>query len=271
MPNNASFAMAKLSIAEMTGSRTYQLMAFAIMLLPWLLLIPASLFLIDIGKVYADLLFTGLHCWLVAYIFFIATPLLTSDIEQNIASIFLTLPMSRTAYFISRFAGVLLGILPLFFVYTSSSLFSLYLASSIWGGYLHELLWVSVLAGFLLILLPYISMVAVLFLIASKATGAAETSVFLLSVWILSWSIPPVLEALNNPDVLAKTPEFLVILLSFTNQLLPDLSSSSIALRLSHQLSIDSVQVLAFIFHHLGFSFLLLFIGCLWFQQRDLK
>ena len=263
-------ALIFLTLQDLFGHRTYRLSIAAVLLLPWLLLIPSSLFLIDIGKVFLDMLFTGLHGWMVAYIFFIAAPMLARDIELGIASIFLTLPMSRISYFGARLLGLMAGMFPLFMAYLISSNLSILWAGHVWQGYVADSLWISGSSGLCLILPPYIALLSVLFLIASRATGAAEIGVFLLGIWILCWSLPPVLDALQNPTVAAKTSPWLIDLLHFIHQLLPDLSSSDISLRLAHQLPLSASQVAGYCLQHLAYAGLAWGSGAWLFSRRDL-
>ncbi len=264
-------SLAWLTFKDLSGHRTYRLSLLAVLLIPWFLMVPASLFLIDMGKVLLDMLFTGLHGWLFAYIFFIATPMIARDIELGIANIFLTLPMRRTTYYGARFIGLLGGMIPLFTLYLLSSLLTIFWASHAWQGYIPNTLWLSGMEGMLLICLPYISLMGILFLIASRATGAAEISVFLVAVWILCWSIPPVLEALQHPDVLSKTSPWLVALLETVHQFLPDLTSSQISLRLAHELPLDIGQVLGYCAQHLSYTTLAWLTGAVLFIKRDLS
>ncbi len=263
--------LALLTLREIASQRIYQILAAILMFVPWLMLIPASLFMLDIGKVIIDLLFLCLHCWLLVYIFFIATPLLARDIEQSTCHIFLTLPMSRAQYFLARFAGITSGFLPLLLLFLISGSLAIAFASSAWQGYVGSNTDTSFIFGTLLILLPYIALTAVLFLITSSASGLPEITVFLFSVWILCWTIPPVLAALQNVEIQQSTSNIVMVIIQATNQLLPDLSSSEISLAMAHNHTIETVQVIGYCIHHLAYALLAMLIAILLFRRRDLS
>jgi len=242
-----------------------------LLIVPWLMLIPASLFLLDIGKVFIDLLFLCLHSWLLVYIFFIASPLVARDIEQGACHIFLTLPMSRSQYYWARFAGIISGFLPLLFAFLFSSFLAFGFAESAWDGYIQSGANNSFIYGATLILLPYIGLSAILFLITSRATGLPEITVFLFSVWLLCWTVPPVLGALQNVEVQEKTPDMIVIIIKGIHQLLPDLSSSEISLTLAHAHQLQPIQVIGYCSHHLAYAFLAMLFATVLFKRRDLS
>jgi ABC-type transport system involved in multi-copper enzyme maturation permease subunit len=256
---------------EMAGQRIYKILLLSLMIIPWLLLIPASLFLLDMGKVFMDMLFTAQHAWLTAYLFFLAAPLLARDIEQGVCSVFLTLPMSRGLYLWGRFIGIVCSIFPLLLGYIVSAAIAFIWAGNTWSGYVVAASEFSFSYGAMLILMPYLALAAVLFLIAAGASGAAEITVFLFSVWLISWALPPVLEALQNIEVAEKTSAWTDMLLQGINQLLPDLSSSQISLRLAHQLPLGTASVFGYCLQHLAYAILAIMAATALFNRRDLS
>jgi len=255
---------------ELASQRIYRIVLAALLVVPWLLLIPTSLFMLDIGKVLIDLLFTALHASLLVFLFFMAAPLITRDIEQGSCHIFLTLPMRRSHYLWGRFAGLIAALLPLLLVYIGSSALAIVFAKNLWAGYVAAHAVLSFVGGAGLIVLPYFALTAVLFLIAAAATGLPETMVFLFSVWLLCWSLPPVLGALEQPEVAAKTPTWIGTLLQTVNQLLPDLSSSRISLYLAHGKMLGDAAVVGYCLQHLGYTLLAMMLAVILFKRRDL-
>jgi len=259
------------TLKELALQRIYKLLLLSLIILPWLLLIPTSLFMLDMGKVFMDMLFTAQHAWLSAYLFFLAVPLLTRDIEQGICSIFLTLPMSRERYLWARFIGVICSILPLLLCYIASAALAFIWAENAWPDYVAAASELSFSYGSLLILMPYIALTAILFLIAAGATGSAEVTLFLFSIWLICWALPPVLDALQNIEVTNNTPAWTGMLLHAIHQLLPDLSSSQISLRLAHQLPLNLSSVFAYCTQHLAYAVLAIMAATALFKRRDLK
>ena len=267
---NQLFSLSWFTLKEIAFQRIYKILLFSLIIIPWLFLIPTSLFLIDLGKVFMDMLFTAQHAWLTAYLFFLAVPLLVRDIEQGVCSIFLTLPMSREKYLWGRFIGVIFSILPLLVCYTASAIAAFIFADSAWPGYVQASAWLSFSYGSMLILMPYLALAAVLFLIAAGASGSAEITLFLFSVWLICWALPPVLDALQNIEVAENTPSWIGMLLYGLNQLLPDLSSSQISLRLAHQLTLQPASVLGYCIQHIAYAALAIVAASAVFKRRDL-
>ena len=260
-----------LTIRELASQRVYRIVLAALLLMPWLLLIPASLFLLDVGKVLTDLLFTTLHAWLLIFLFFMAAPLIARDIEQGSCHIFLTLPMRRSHYLWARFVGLFTALMPLFVAYALSASLTLAFAESRWQAVYVAPNAISLFnSGAVLIVLPYLALTAVLFLIAASATGLPETMVFLFSVWLLCWSLPPVLGALEQTEVAAKTPSWIGTMLQTVNQLLPDLSSSRISLYLAHGRALDAAAVAGYCLQHVAYALLAMLLAIFVFRRRDL-
>jgi ABC-type transport system involved in multi-copper enzyme maturation permease subunit len=268
---NQLYSLIWFTLKELAGQRIYKILLLSLIIIPWLLLIPASLFLLDLGKVFMDMLFTAQHAWLSAYLFFLAVPLLARDIEQGVCSIFLTLPMSRGLYLWGRFVGVVVSILPLLLGYTISAAIAFIWAGNLWTGYVVVGSALSFSYGAMLILMPYLALAAILFFIAAGASGVAEITVFLFAAWLICWALPPVLDALQNIEVAEKTPAWTGMLLHGINQLLPDLSSSKISLRLAHQLPLSAASVFGYCLQHLAYAALAMMAATTLFNRRDLS
>jgi ABC-type transport system involved in multi-copper enzyme maturation permease subunit len=267
---NQMLSLIGFTLKEMVGQRIYKILLLSLLIIPWLLLIPTSLFMLDLGKVFMDMLFTAQHAWLTAYLFFLAAPLLARDIEQGVCSVFLTLPMSRGLYLWGRFIGIVCSIFPLLLGYIVSAAIAFIWAGNTWSGYVVAASEFSFSYGAMLILMPYLALAAVLFLIAAGASGAAEITVFLFSVWLICWALPPVLEALQNIEVSQKTPAWTGMLLHGINQFLPDLSSSQISLRLAHQLPLHPSSVIGYCIQHTAYAVLAMIAATAVFKRRDL-
>jgi len=255
---------------EMANQRIYHILAVTLLLLPWLLLIPASLFMLDLGKVFIDLLFTALHAWLLVFLFFLGAPLIARDIEHGTCQLFLILPMPRRNYLWSRFFGFLASFIPLFLTYLISAYLAFIFAEQNWAGYFTSGSAIYFSAGAALILLPYIALTAVLFLIASLATGLPEITVFLFSVWMLCWSLPPVLHAIHKTTAIEMTPNWMIWFLKTVNQFLPDLSSSTISLYMAHTKSLSAMNVTGYCVEHIAYTAFAMSFAVVLFNRRDL-
>ncbi len=263
-------ALMRFTFTEVFHHRAYQLMMLACLLLPWLMLVPMSLFLLDLGKVLADLLFTTEHMMLAGFVFFMALPLMARDIEQKVCHLLLSVPMSRSTYLLSRYLGMAAAMLPLTGLLLLSSAAAFVFVAYQWPDYTTlDLAW-GVPLGEMLLLLPYLALLGALFLIVVLASGSSESMVFLFSVWLLSWSVPPVLEALMRPEVAAKMPHGLFVLVQALEYMLPDLSSARLSLDVAHAHWPAPEMLLAYACEHLSYAGIALILAMLRFERRDL-
>ena len=263
-------ALIRLTLRELLHQRAYILLTAVALLIPWLLIIPMSLFLIDLGKVLSDMLFAAEHVLLSCFLFFIAAPLMARDIEQKVCHLLLTVPLKRSRYILARFGGTALAILPMLLLFLLSSCAALEVVAHFWPVYVKAGIGLSFLLGGGMLLLPYLSLLGLLYLISTASSGGAETLVFLLSAWLLSWSVPPVLAALQQPEVSAKIPDWISALITAIDHILPHLSSGRLALDIAHQHIPPGIQLSAYTIEHLAYMLITLILAIMIFERRDL-
>ncbi|RMG92849.1 MAG: ABC transporter permease [Zetaproteobacteria bacterium] len=267
---NAAMALIRFTFAEVFHHRAYQLMMLACLLLPWLMLVPMSLFLLDLGKVLADLLFTVEHMLMAGFVFFMALPLMARDIEQKICHLLLSVPLKRSTYLLSRYFGMSAAMLPLMGLLLLSSAAVFVFVAYQWPDYTTmDLAW-HVPLGEMLLLLPYLALLGVLFLIVVFASGSSESMVFLFSVWLLSWAVPPVLEALMRPEVATKMPHGLFVLVQGLEYILPDLTSAKLSLDIAHAQWPPPDMLWAYVCEHFSYAAIALIVAMLRFERKDL-
>jgi len=262
-------ALLRLTVRELVWQRAYLLLAGMALLAPWLLLIPTSLFLLDLGKVLADMLFAIEHVLLSCFVFFLAAPLLSRDLDQRLCHLWLTIPLSRPAYLSARFFGTVAAMLPLMLLFAIASSAAFVLAAQLWPAYASVVVGWHVLMGHGLLWLPYVALLGLFYAIACASSGAAEAMVFLLAGWLLSWAIPPVLQALRQAEVAAKTSPWLAKLVAFIDYLVPDLSSARLALELAHG-QVPGL-LLPYVVEHVAYAAAGLLLAMAAFARRDLR
>jgi len=257
-----------IEIIKQPGMRSLLIMA---LLLPFLMLIPVSLFMFDLGKVFTDFCLGSCHVLFTVFVFFIAGSLISSDIDQRISHLFLTLPVSRKQYLTARFIGLCAALIVLALTLAASSLISGLLANAIWSQYLPiQQAWFTVI-GILLLTLPYIAFTAALLLIACYASSSIETLVFLSLTFLLAWISPAVLAALTSSEIAAKTPDIIIAFAHTLQYVLPDIDSATLASLIAHQQPIQASHIIAYITEHLSYAALLFIAALGVFQRRDLQ
>ncbi|RMH62155.1 MAG: hypothetical protein D6678_01715 [Zetaproteobacteria bacterium] len=264
------WALIRLSLRELAWQRAYLLLVVAAMLFPWLLLIPTALFLLDLGKVLVDMLFAIEHVLLSCFVFFLASPLLSRDLDQRLCHLWLTMPLSRAAYLVARFLGTVLALLPLLCLFLVMAWMAGQLAAHLWPAYASTLHGAHMLVGGMLLVLPYVALLGLFYFIACASSGAAEALVFLLGGWLLSWAIPPVLQALRQAEVAAKTSPWIAQLIRALDFVVPDLSSARLALEVAHGQWPELHLLLPYMVEHLAYAVSGLLLAMLVFARRDL-
>jgi len=250
--------------------RAFHLLAFtALILVPLAATVFSNLFLLDIGKVRMDVLIAGNRIIAALYILAIAVMLMANDVSKGMIHIFLTPPSSRRDYLIGRFFGLLVGFVVVLLAagIGSEVVLGLTFSEKI-EVYRHGL---ERGDGLLLALFTFyqlISILAAVMFICAWATSLAEMFVFSAGFLLLSWLLPPVLQAMKSAEVLQHTPEWIVSLLNGVAYILPSLNGSEIGLALAHGLPISSIW--PHIFEHASYALLMLGLALIALLRRDL-
>lgn len=269
--NNPILAISHLTCLELLQSRAMRSLIATLLLLPFASFIFTNLFLMDIGKVYVDTMAGLSHLVAIIYILFFAAPLLARDIEAHVCYFLLTPPVSRPQYLLGRFFGITLIFILLLILLSIVGTFGVWLVLD--NNYLvHQsgltLPRIAVLAFFQFF--HYISLLGVTVFIFSWATGMAEIMLFTSMVTFLCWVFPPIIQALQNPDVAKDMPAWVTRLLESTYSLLPHLNGSEIASSLAHAISIGIAPAAYYTLEHLSYAAITVILGIWLFNRRDL-
>ena len=263
--------LAKLTWLELWQSHVYKSLLVLSLLSPGLAIVMGSLFMVDIGKVYIDTIAAFSQLIAIMFLIFMVVGLLSKDIFDRVCYILLTPPMTRFDYFFGRFLGFMLAFLALLLVLFVASLVIglLYLGAK-------PSFYQSGFSGFLLAQLmffyffQYIAVLGVIFFIISWSSGAAEAMLFTVALLIFTWVFPPVLQAMQNPDVLRATPNIVMMLLEWVYEIIPHLQGGDISLALAHGETIQVQQGLLYVTEHMVYSVLFFTLGFIFFKRRDL-
>ncbi|MDX8380476.1 MAG: hypothetical protein R8M14_00005 [Ghiorsea sp.] len=261
----------KLTFLEVFQARTYRILLSSTFLVPIFGFLLSSLFLVDLGKVYMDGMIGMVHLFSIVFILFVAVGLLSKDIEQKICYFLLSAPATRISYLFGRFTG-LLGVfaLMLLLIALESSLAGYYYVGNIAEIYQSGFVWTNVFELIFLHSFQYIALLGFVFFVFSWASGAAEIMLFSTTAFLFSWVFPPILLALQNPEVASKVPPFIYKFLEFLYQLLPHLNGSSIALEIAHGKDVSFFSMAIYCLEHASYTAVFLMIAIWFFSRRDL-
>jgi len=259
------------TLQEVINARLFRLMLLAPMVLSLLALTFTGLFMLDLGKVFVDSMFTTAHILCFAFLMFMTVPFLARDIEARFTYVLLTLPINRNQYLIGRFLGLTMAFLLLISALAVVSVLSLELTQFIWDDlYMASANAGNIILGIALISCQYLSLMAVALFVFSWATGPAEVLSFTFLIWLLSWIFPPVLTAMQDADVAETVPPLLQAFLEGCYQLLPHLTGGDIANRLAHGASLSGSDISLYIAEHTAYTVILLILSTLLFRRRNL-
>ncbi len=263
--------LAHLTLFELWQNRTFKTLLTVALLTPLLAVGLSSLFLYDIGKVYVDVVAAMAQLLAVVFFIFLVVTLLSRDIFDRIVYVFLTPPMSRRDYYIGRFLGIVAVFVLLLLVLLLSSVLGAWLyldglSDMYQSGYKWNYLGQLVFFNFF----QYISILGFIFFVVSWSSGNAETMLFTLAMLIFSWIFPPVLAALQSPDVMKDTPEFVVYFLQWIYDVIPHLRGADITLSIAHGGSIGYQDTFLYVAEHILYSVIFFALGLAVFKRRDL-
>ena len=263
--------LARFTASEVLLSRVYIILLVTSLLVPILSTIFASLFMVDIGKVYLDALSGCAQLIASCFILFVCAPLMARDLEQNICHLLLTPPVSRQNYLLGRFAGLLVCFaLLLLAVGICGGLGAQLYIQELKLAYQGQIVFGTVFIVIYFTFFQYIAFLGALYFFFSWATGAAEIMVFLASLMLMAWVFPPILHAMVNTEVATHVPSFIQGGLNWLYHLLPHLNGSNIYSYLAHDGGVPIMHAIWYTTEHLAYTAILLVLGIILFLRRDL-
>lgn len=261
----------KLTFREVIQSRSYQSLVAIALLAPIFGLILSSLFLVDLGKVYMDGAMAISHFLSIIFVLFVSAALLARDVEQKVCYLLVIKPSNRGIYLGGRFLGLLFAYATLMALVALLSMVvgDIYLGNKM-EFYQSGYVWYAMFELIFLHAFQYIALLAFVFFIFSWATGAPEIMLFSAAAILFSWAFPPILLAMNNPDVAQEVPALLQNLLHWIYECLPHLNGASIALELTHGRGLPDSAMALYVLEHLSYAGVFFMLAYYFFSRRDL-
>jgi len=268
---NCTLETTRITVHEIVRMRTFQILAATIILLPLVAIVFSNIFIFDIGKVRIDVLVAGSRLLATTYILFIAVTLMGRDIGQKTCYQFLMPPISRHAYLTGRFTGLLLCLLLLMILsMVSGELLISITFSETAEIYRRGLSHGTGLSMAFLIFFQHISLLAMVLMICSWATGLAEMLIFSLAGIFLSWILPPIIQALQTEEVIQHVPPIVAAFTNIIGSILPQLNGGDIALALAHGLSMNTSDIIWHLVEHSSYALIMFAMALIIFFRRDL-
>ena len=127
--------------------------------------------------------------------------------------------------------------------------------------------------GFTLALLSFfqhISLLAMVIMICVWATGMAEMLVFSIAAIFLSWTLPPIIYALQSQEVTQHVPPLISSLTNSIGYIFPQLNGGDIAVALAHGVNISNTDIFLHFTEHFSYALIMFVLALLIFSRRDL-
>lgn len=263
--------LAKLTWLELWQSRSYKMLLLLSLAAPAFAVVMGALFMVDIGKVYMDSIAASAQLMMIAFLLFVVVALLSKDIFERVCYILLTPPVTRTDYFVGRFAGFMFAFLMLLLALFISTLIvaSFYLGAKT-AFYQSGFSWLTLGQMMFFYAFQYVAVLGLVFFIASWASGDVEMMLFVMASLVFTWIFPPVLQALQSPEVLAETPAWIMPILDAVFAVIPHLNGADIALQLAHGEPFGLTQMALYVAEHSLYAGVCFLLGLMLFQRRDL-
>jgi len=259
----------RMSVLEVWHMASFRVLLLGALLSPLLAFVFASLFMLDLGKVFVDAVFACSHLLAVIYLLFLAAPFLAQDLKKRFYFMLVGHGVSRQQYLLTRFIGLATMLLLLLLVQAMSAGVAAWVCQGLWEDYASSLHPWLVSSGCMLYAVEYLSLIAVAMLLFSWVSGEHELLVMLFLVWLLCWIFPPVLMALQDPEVAEKMPEWMGYAIHGVYQLLPHLNGTLISLHLAHGDLLPFRQVLMFLLEHVAYAAVACMMAVRIFSRRD--
>jgi len=261
----------RITILEIIRMRIFQFFAVAILITPIIALVFSNIFIFDIGKVRIDVFAAATRLLITSYILFVAVTLMGRDIGQKSCYQFLMPPVSRHAYLTGRFAGLTLCMLMLMVItMIAGELLIALTLSDTSEIYRHG---ITQGQGFTLAILSFVqhvSLLAMVMMICVWATGLAEMLVFSIAAIFLGWTLPPIIHALQNQEVMQHVPPLISSLTNSIGYIFPQLNGGDIAVALAHGVNISSTDILLHFTEHFSYALIMFVLALIIFSRRDL-
>jgi len=267
----SSLLICRLTCLELLQNNAFRFLLLAAFIAPLAAFVLSNLFMHDLGKVFIDGIIGLHHLFAWAFILFFAAPLLAKDIESKTCYLLLCPPVTRNQYLIGRFIGIL-SIFMLIFsaLAVSSACITVSLFDESYSGYMVGLSVATIPTISFFQFINYLSMLGALMFIFSWATGVAEVMLFTMAVLFLSWIFPPVLNAMQDPNLAKHNPEWNHHIIEAIYQLFPHLNSANIATAIAYGKDLPIPQITAYSLEHITYTALCLILASILFKKRDL-
>ncbi len=264
--------IARFTMLETLGYRvTRTIFAFAL-LLPVFAIIFSKLFMLEVTKVQIDVMAGGSYLLGIVFLLSTVVTLLGNDLGSRVCFFFLIPPVQRTEYLLGRFFGIVavVTLLYLLLLITTEILVWISLRDEI-PFYRHGISWMTGIMVAWTAWYQTISLLSVVFLVCTWASGTAEMLVFSSSAAFIYWVFPAILVAIQaKNNIEHTTPELLIQIIKAVTWLLPDMTGGSLVLAFEHGIAISTSSIILHAGGHLGYTIIMLLIAIFIFSKRNL-
>jgi ABC-type transport system involved in multi-copper enzyme maturation permease subunit len=266
---NRIWALALITYREGIRSRSlFGILAFALFVLG-LNIAVAGFFMREIGKVTVDMNLSALTFSGLLLVFFVALHLMAKDIDKKTIQLVFSKPVSRGAYIVGKYLGILMFILVSLMVLAVFSVATVFLVRHLYFNYFDAFSWpVFFTAGFfILVQLAVLSAILVLF--STLTTSSFASLVFTVCTYLVGVTIEDVIFYIRSGFRTEQIPETVRQTLDVVSYVLPNFSMWDFKLEAAHGLMIAPERIVLALVYALVYTLVVLALACLCFQRRE--
>lgn len=216
-----------------------------------------------------------LSCSLISFILlllavFLGATSIWKDIERRYTFSVLSLPLSRTTYLFGRFFGIALFLLVAALFLGTVAMLVVKVSSVIYPP-ARPLLWSALVVTIIFDALKYIIVVAVAMLLATVSTSFFLPIFGAVSAFLAGTITQQVNDYLQTPSALKTVSIAVRNAAQIVYYLLPNLSSFDLKVNAIYSIPLNPFGLLLTMFYFVVYSGLLLAIGAILFERREMK
>ncbi|MDQ6975850.1 MAG: hypothetical protein Q9M22_04695 [Mariprofundaceae bacterium] len=243
-----------------------------VVFLPVFAFLFSKLFMLEVSKVQIDVMAAGAYLMGIVFILSTVVTLLGNDLGSKVCYFFLTPPIRRQDYLLGRFFGLVVVVTLLYIVLLIG------VEGLVWYSleyedpfYRHGISWITGVMVAWTAWYQTLSLLSVIFMICTWASGVAEMLVFSSSAAFIYWVFPAILSAIQaKNDIDSIVSDKLANIIEMLAWLLPDMTGGSLVLAFEHGIAVDYQVVFMHAAGHLGYTIIMMLLAFLIFMRRDL-
>lgn len=264
-------AVAAITYKEGLRNRVlYGVLLFALLIMTFAVLI-SGLFMRDIGKITLDLCLAAVNIGGLLVPFFLAVNLLSKDIERRTIYSILSRAVSRPAYLLGKFAGLLLLTATIMAILTAAALLATWGGKALYGSVYYQTFSVaSVLLSVLTSFFGMMVLTACVIFWSTVTTSSFLASLLTLFTYVIGQTVEDMVRFMSVPIPGVEISPVVQATVKTTMYLFPNLAAFDLKQLAAHGQIVPSGEFLFLLLYGMGYATAVLCLATLIFRKREL-